>query len=327
MRLSMFFGMLEVASFLMLLFLTQKRKGKTGLMMGFGPVSDDEKKCLELARKWRDGKSSPTKSTLQRMRDGDYGGAGTFLQEAWQAFSANNDETWHELFAKTFRDRMGWFPEYADMVRFVDQDIMRFLRRGSAGSYLLPQLQSIIESAAEKPKFEILCLFFLYALALFDACPQIARGSRPFRDILNDDSSSLVRSVPRLVRNGFKKRSHKIEELIRSLNMTRKDFEARIRVPTRFIQPDFLRRIAGAWFDIVLWPEMEKKIPAGAGKDDIAATKKYYKDFAGNMLCFVGVSAFAMDQAKELHKIDFRDMALQHYEAFLEEAESLYRFS
>ena len=35
MRLSMFFGMLEVSSFLMLLFLTQKRKGKTGLMMGF----------------------------------------------------------------------------------------------------------------------------------------------------------------------------------------------------------------------------------------------------------------------------------------------------
>ena len=264
---------------------------------GFGPSDPQERDLLDLAAKWRDGKCSPTKGTLARMQKGEYGDAARFAEAVLRAMDEHDDDAVLALLQETFVSPL---LAYSEIVEKVDKDILRFIKTGVCGCYLQPQLKAIVKDPSNMDVKDY-CLLLLYSLALFDACPDV--GGRPFSDIFKCEADSLVESFAKCVRRGIKRKGITIESLAEKLfpnsNNPRKDWDAHQK-PTRFVMPENLRRIAEKCFE---------------------------DDRVGDVYCFMGACSLIMDKVKEKHKIDFRDLASKHYDAFLKEAEALYQIS
>ena len=263
---------------------------------GFGSTDEKERDLLDLAAKWRDGKCSPTKGTLARMRNGEYGEAGRFAEALSRAMVERDDDAALEKLQKAFISPL---LAYSEIVEKVDKDILRFIKTGVCGCYLQPQLKAIVKDPSNMDVKDY-CILLLYSFALFDACPDV--GGRPFSDIFKCEADSLVESFAKCVRRGIKRKGITIESLAEKLfhsNNPRKDWDAHQK-PTRFVMPENLRRIAEKCFE---------------------------DDRVGDVYCFMGACSLIMDKVKEKHKIDFRDLVPKHYDAFLKEAEALYQIS
>lgn len=264
---------------------------------GFGPIDPQERHILDWAAKWRDGKCSPTKGTLAQMQKGEYGDAARFAEAVLRAMDEHDDDAVLELLLEAFNSPL---LAYSEIVEKVDKDILRFIKTGVCGCYLQPQLKAIVKDPSNMDVKDY-CLLLLYSLALFDACPDV--GGRPFSDIFKCEADSLVESFAKCVRRGIKRKGITIESLAEKLfpksNNPRKGWDAHQK-PTRFVMPKNLRRIAEKCFE---------------------------DDRVGDVYCFMGACSLIMDKVKEKHKIDFRDLAPKHYDAFMKEAEALYKIS
>lgn len=265
---------------------------------GFGPSSDSqERELLDWFAKWMDGKCSPTKRTLAQMQNGEYGEAGRFAEALSRAMNEHDDDTSLELLLEAFNSPL---PAYLKIVGKVDRDILRFLKTGECGQYLMPQLKAIVKDPSNMDVKDY-CILLLYSFALFDACPGVVGW--PFRNIFKREEDSFAKSFVKCVTQGIKRKEITIESLARELfpnsNNPRKDWDAHQK-PTRFVMPEFLRRIANICFE---------------------------DDRVGDVYCFMGAYSLIMDKAKEKHQIDFRDLSRKHYDAFRKEAESLYEIS
>lgn len=269
---------------------------------GFGPSDPQERELLDLAAKWRDGKCSPTKGTLARMQKGEYGDAARFAEALSRAMNEHDDDTALELLLEAFNSPL---PAYLKIVGKVDRDILRFLKTGECGQYLMPQLKAIVKDPSNMDVKDY-CILLLYSFALFDACPDVVGW--PFRNIFKREEDSFAKSFVKCVNQGIKlkvitREEITIESVPRKLfpnsNNPRKDWDAHQK-PTRFVMPKFLRRIANICFE---------------------------DDRVGDVYCFMGAYSLIMDKVKEKHKIDFRDLSRKHYDAFRKEAESLYEIS
>ena len=307
---------------------------------GFGPSDPQERELLDLAAKWRDGKCSPTKGTLARMQNGEYGEAGRFAEALSRAMNEHDDDTALELLLEAFNSPL---PAYLKIVGKVDRDILRFLKTGECGQYLMPQLKAIVKDPSNMDVKDY-CILLLYSFALFDACPDV--GGRPFLDIFKCEADSLVKSFEKCISRAFRKK-YTIIRLAKKLfphrdgadaskndwdasendwDASKNDWDA-YKKPTRFVAPDFLRRIADIWFDDVLLPGLKDKLQSVRDESEQKEMLESYKKDIENGYRFVGAYALIMDRVKEKHKIDFRDLASKHYDAFLKEAEALYEIS
>lgn len=290
---------------------------------GFGPTDPNDRYFLDLAAKWRDGKCSPTKGTLSRMRNGEHGDAARFAEAFSRAMFEHDDDAVFVLLQTTVISPL---PAYSNIVENVDKDVMRFIKTGACGRYLMPQLKAIVKDVS-KMNVKDYCNIFLYSLALFDACPDV--GGRPFLDIFKCEADSLVKSFEKCISRAFRKKytiKRLAERLFPHSNEAKKDWDA-YKKPTRFVAPDFLRRIADIWFDDVLLPGLKDKLQSVRDESEQKEMLESYKKDIENGYRFVGAYALIMDRVKEKHKIDFRDMAAKRYDAFLEETEALYRIS
>ena len=291
---------------------------------GFGSTDEKERDLLDWAAKWRDGKCSPSQKTLERMRNGKYGEAGHFAEALSRAMVERDDDAALEKLQKAFISPL---LAYSEIVEKVDKDILRFIKTGVCGCYLQPQLKAIVKDPSNMDVKDY-CLLLLYSLALFDACPDV--GGRPFSDIFKCEADSLVESFAKCVRQGIKRKGFTIEDLSKRLfpksTHPRKDWDARQK-PTRFVAPDFLRRIADIWFDDVLLPGLKDKLQSVRDESEQKEMLESYKKGIENGYRFVGAYSLIMDKAKEKHQIDFRDLSRKHYDAFLKEAEALYKIS
>ena len=293
---------------------------------GFGPIDPQERHILDWAAKWRDGKCSPSKKTLERMRNGELGGAGCFAEALSRAMNEHDDDTALELLLEAFNSPL---PAYSDIVEKVDKDILRFLKTGECGQYLMPQLKAIVKDPSNMGVKDY-CILLLYSFALFDACPDVVGW--PFRNIFKREEDSFAKSFEKCISRAFREK-YTIKRLAKKLfphrkeaNEAKKDWDA-YKKPTRFVAPDFLRRIADIWFDDVLLPGLKDKLQSVRDESEQKEMLESYKKGIENGYRFVGAYSLIMDKAKEKHQIDFRDLSRKHYDAFLKEAEALYKIS
>lgn len=295
-------------------FLLQKRKGRLSFPKGLSP-EDDETKCfLDIARKWRDGIAAPTKSTLSRMREGEYGLAGLRVSELMGTF----DDV-KKVIEWTSVALGDWtmLAEYENIVRAADMEILRIVESEAQpesdhlhvpGSIVEGVRQYALHGNIEPVSF---CQCFLYSLVLFDANPNLK--AEPFREVFYQDADSLQRSFAIFIRQRIKGRGKTVQDFAEKMfhnKVSRKSLENQLYDQKRIIQPNFVRRLAETYHDFVLDEEQKSE---------------QLRKVLPNIWNFVIQSAVIMDKMDECFAQNFREIAKEHYAEFRQCADLAYK--
>ena len=295
--------------------LLQKRKGRWIFPRGLSPEDKETRKFLDCFRKWKEGFTNPTKSTLLRMREEEYGLAGLRYSELKD--SIDNISKFIDWTSSCLAD---WtmFAEYANIVQAVDKEILRIAESGTQPeSDHLHVPESIVEGMRQctqdgdiKPVF--FCQCFLYSLVLFDENPNLK--AEPFREVFYQDANSLQRSFAILIRQRIKRRGKTVQDFAEKMFPKhvnpRRSFENQLYDQKRIIQPNFVRRLAETYHDFVLDEEQKSE---------------QLRKVLPNIWNFVIQSAVIMDKMDERFAQNFREIAKEHYAEFRQCADLAYR--
>ncbi len=307
--------LLGVSALYARMFLCQKRKGRLSFPKGLSPADDATKGLLDVVRKWRDGKSTPTKSTLSRMRSGEYGLAGLRYSELMGAL--DDPKTRIDWASSCLGDWTG-LAEYKNIIRSVDMEVFKIAEsKTQLESDHLHVPRSIVEVVRQYAQHGNLepvsfCKCYLYSLVLFDANPNLK--AEPFHEVLYRDADSLQRSFVKLIMHRIQERGKKVKYFAGKMfprdQSPTKSFENRLYDSKRIIQPDFVQRLAETYHDFVL--DEDKK-------------SEQLREVLSKIWNFVIQSAVIMDKIGEYSALNFREIAMEHYAEFRQCADLAYQ--
>lgn len=270
------------------------------------------KELMENISNWRTGKNKPRQSTIDAMRDGYYGDCGVFTSSLTDAIEKRDIAGFAKVLNNELDRVYGGFDDGLAAIHDMDGKICEYLISGDdkilAMLNLPPVLKTHVKDFITGMKFneETICSFYLY----FWICIEnhFPPGSdKPFQTIFAQAGETLYDSFVKLIRAGIQKRKHKMAEIHEMLNMEYKEFDNRLRSPSRFCNSDFLKRFADAYYELCF--SNENKRPNNAETLFITWNT-------------VAHAVWTMDKAKQLWKIDFRNLAAQYYDEFATSASS-----
>lgn len=302
--------------------LMQKRKGKEKIPQGFiSSFTSAQLKVLDDIQNWRDGKAKPSVAILKAMRQGEYGEPFRFTAKLADAIDSNSLEDFNNEIYKCLEKQLP-FPEYLQTIRLVDEAIMAYGKTevkagliGEVRSHVVAQ--TIIEARellkGKKPLApRQVCLLYLYSIALFDAQPIL--GECVFTQLFATGEPTLVRGFLTLIKEGIKKRKHKITELAHEMFPKMDDSEAYKKMWSCFKTGTRLmlniKEMANAYFNIVF----SSNEPCNEERRIIFS----------KVWGFVVMSAAIMDVAKEKWGIDFVALAREcNYNGLIKNARKI----
>ena len=264
-------------------------------------------KLLENIDNWRKGKNIPRESTLDAMRNGDFGKAGKFVISFYDEIKSNNIAECAKISNDELDRVYEGFDEGLALVHAIDSKIAEYLATGEAQAVetanLAESLKARVKDFRTTKKFcpKTTCCFYLYFWCCIES--RLPSGSqKPFQMIFKRDESSLYDSFIKIIRAGIREHGHKMSEIHKLLEKDYKKFDDILRTPSRFCNPDFLARFAEAYYNLCFVGEEEKK-----PKDALA----FYLIWNT-----VAHAVWTMDKAKEIWDIDFRILANEYYASF-----------
>lgn len=267
---------------------------------------------LENIYNWRTDKNKPRNGTLEAMKEGGFCDAGKFLVSLTEAMESKDFVKIAEILDKDLYRVYDGLNIVLDDIRDMDGKISKYLTSGNAkmlNSTNLPvELKECVKSFKSSRHFneETACLFYLYFWVYIES--RLPSGShKPFQMIFEHEGKTLYDSFIKIIREGIHKRNHKMSEARNYINkqldrsMDEKEFNNRLRTPSRFCSSDFLEDFAEAYYNTCFANENNK--PKDANE-------------LFTVWNTVVHAACCMDKAKVMWNVDFRVLAKKYYAKF-----------
>ena len=274
-------------------------KGNPKLPYGRKKSLDNKtKKLLENMYNWRTKKNKPRDSTIEAMRDGEFGDAVTFVPSFMNARNSEMLADWLDNVYDGFNDGL-------DVVHAVDRKIGEYLNSGNDEVLMTMKFPRILKECVKSFRTtrvlscETVCLFYFY----FWICIESRFDPhKPFQMVFaGGKGKTLYDSFIKNIRSGIRKRKHKMAEVHKRLGMDYKEFDNRLRTPSRFCNPDFLKNFADAYYELCFLNESRKP-------QDSDAMFRIWNAVAH--------AVWIMDKAKEAWNLDFRIFAHDYFVEF-----------
>ncbi len=274
-------------------------------------LKNPELRLLENIYNWRTDKNKPRNGTLEAMKEGGFCDAGEFVVSLTEAMESKDFVKIAEILDKDLYRVYDGLNIVLDDIRDMDGKISKYLTSGNAkmlNSTNLPvELKECVKSFKSSRQFneETACLFYLYFWVYIES--RLPSGShKPFQMIFEHEGKTLYDSFIKIIREGIHKRNHKMSDVrdynkLLDLSMDEKEFNNRLRTPSRFCSSDFLEDFAEAYYNTCFANENNKPKDA----NELFAVWN-----------IVAHATWIMDKAKVMWNVDFRVLSKKYYAKF-----------
>jgi len=271
-------------------------------------LTRSELNLIENLYNWRTGKNKPRNGTLDAMKIGDFGDAGKITISLVEAMESKDFVKIAAILDDDLYRVYGVFNIVLDGIREIDGKISKYLTSVNTemlNSTNLPaELKECVKSFKSSRIFnvETVCLFYLYFWVYIES-HNSSSPHKPFQMIFEHDGKTLYDSFIKIIREGIHKRNHKMSHICDQLHhsMDEKEFNKRLRTPSRFCSSDFLKDFAEAYYNVCFANENNKP-------KDASALFAIWNTVVHAACC--------MDKAKKMWNVDFRVLAKKYYATF-----------